>query len=187
MQIQQSSNYNFTGIKLRNVKIRKIVPEETIVPVSFVEFKQDSKQDLKTLYLVSELWKNNYFVNNMFARQANLYAGRCRNDGYKIFAVTTQDKKFGKLDPNKILSLAFVQKRVDGSAKIHFLESKREGVPETFVREYKDAGKGILRCLKDTYNKIVLFAERKSLIKYYESEGFVSFSKNAPQYMGWSR
>ena len=187
MQIQQGTSNNFTGIKLRNVKIRKIVPEEVSTPVAFVEFKQDSKQDLKTLYLVSRLWEYNYFIDNMFGHLANLYAGRCKNDGSRIFAVTTQDKQFGKLDPNKILSLAFVQKRIDGSAKIRYLESKREGVPMSFVREYKDAGKGILKCLQGMYNKIVLFAERKSLVKYYESEGFKSLSEKDIQHMEWSR
>ena len=181
MNTISNNNINFSGIKLRNIKVKQILPTEGDFVSSLVEFKPDSKQDLKTLQRVNEIWQNNSFISNIVNLQSDLTLGRCRKDGYRILAITTQKEKFGKLDPNKILSIVQIKSNIDNSAKIEFLEAKKNN------KEYKHAGLNIVEGLKEMYKKLTLFAENSSLINFYEKCNFISTSKSDPLHMQWQR
>ena len=174
----------FNGIKIQSCKVKKMLPTEETIPATVVEFKYDSKQDLKALKAVGLLWEENHFCPPLLKILEELNQGRLRNVGYRLFAVTTQKNKFGKLNPDEILCLSMIKQHIDDSADIKYIESK--SFLPSFKNEYKYAGTVMLDAYKRMFKSLSLFPVDDEVVKFYLKNGF-QFLKNGICKMFWNK
>lgn len=142
---------------------------------SFVEIEAMNPDDIVALENTSKYWSYAKFADN-------IYRAACavRNDSkfYKnnrIFALTSQEDNFEKLDSDKILGLVHVSPLEQESIFVEHLQVKPDII---YVNNpvFKGVGTGILNSLKLITRKISLFpSSEKSVRDFYEKNGFFEY------------
>lgn len=160
---------NFKGQFLNKTLVEKYnYISKTFVPteVSFVELKNSSKKDLKTLKKISWRWGYKTFASRIYREAKN-------DPKVRTFALTTQNSNYEKLDSKKILGLGQTTLERPGVYNLDYLQAHPNYIADNKNREYKNIGTGLINGLKKLFNdNIITVTSLPAAIDFYLKNGF---------------
>ncbi|MCR5265686.1 MAG: GNAT family N-acetyltransferase [Cyanobacteria bacterium RUI128] len=155
-------------------------------PASFVELDPRNKNDVNSVSDAVYYWNNDLYGSNIAYNLKWLSNNAQSNTFEKIYAITTQDKEFGQLNPDKIEALAQVfetNKRV----RLVYLQVNPELVYSYDTPEYKHVGKSMIDNLKDIYHdRSIILNPSSSAKRFYEKQGF-EHCDDGENHMIWNK
>lgn len=174
---------NFKASFINKVNIQKYngikyEPKE----VSFVELDTDNKEDRFVLKETAALWGECFAVDIYEDAQKDSFKAKNNH----IFALTTQNDKFQRLNPNKVLGLVEFQENTN-SNKIEMLQVHPDFVSTQMGRpEYKYIGSKMLDSIKCKYPKPIKLYSVVDAITFYRKNNFKKDMDKAEQnYLIW--
>lgn len=174
MQIDTYPKTSFGAKFIRTAIIKKVASNlEEYIPVksSFIEIDSNNLNDVKAVSNIAKYWENEKYASNIDFTVKTL--NKKGNDGStKVFAISTQEKELEKLDDEKILGVAEIEKVTNG-LNVRYLQVNPAYIYNS-QRIYKYIGSEILNCLKNYYGEpITLNSVRSYAVRrFYENNGF---------------
>ena len=146
--------------------------------VVIVELDKKSEGDKAAIFNIAKSWdipnKRNYSwcMYNSFKREKQ----KCKSKNH-IYALTTQNKSFDKLDSKKILGLIQFSELPRGENSIDWFQvrPKYNYVISKDNRKYTHVGKALLEFTQKKFSKKPIYvSSSEDAIEFYEKYGFVS-------------
>lgn len=187
--MEKISSINFKAQPLNNIKVQKFCKKsKSFVPINttFVKIDAKNKYDLAAVEAAAEKWKDAKYMKKIATASHWMNA-----IPIEIYALTTQEKNFNKLDYKRILG--FAEMRPDNNDErftaLYYLQVKPQAMdiftPQT-EKTYKKVGSSILTSLKKVYKNISLFSEDNTIIKmFYKKNGFINDANYNSRFL-WS-
>ena len=169
------NSVSFGAIPINKVKIKKFdkaAKRYADYPATFVKLDSYNKGDIDAVDTVSKKWKEAKYI-----QQISTAAHWIKDKPIEVYALTSQQGNFEKLQANRILGLAEI--RLDENSKntlLHYLQVRpgAKHVNQKHKINYKYVGTTILKSLKNIYNDIYLTADNdNNVIKFYKKNGFI--------------
>ncbi len=168
---------NFTGSFIKNVTIPKLSTngKMTSEKVSLVKLDKNDKTDLETLAKTAYNWET---IKSGFA--PDIYCDALKTKNYPdvaqehYLALTTQNKNFEMVEPNKILGLALYFEKKAPANEVAWLQSNPSTNHESGVRTYKKIGTTLVDYMKELFKKPLYVQSADNAIQFYEKQGFKS-------------
>lgn len=156
-------------------------------PATFVKI-ESNKLDLSAINNVAQKWKGATYIKRI-ATNSHWMDMRDYVE-IDVYALTTQEKNFDKLKPNKIIGVAEMRsdEKRPNWRKLHYLQVKPDfiNIDNSDKKKYKNVGKAIVKSLKKIYSNISLYSDDiKSVKEFYERNGFISDYSTINHY-SWS-
>ncbi|MBR1424281.1 hypothetical protein IJ579_01810 [bacterium] len=159
------SSLYFQARLINKVRIGKLNPTKKYIYYNahFVELKPDILEDFEAINEIPKIWKDNHFADNIAVLAE---AKRNKPQSYqdlRLFALTSQEDHFEKMDPESVLGIAQICE-IGGSqkAQIEYIETKPSIVNHE-SKEFKGIGHGMIKSIKQLYNRIVLIPENTKI------------------------
>lgn len=175
MRINYSQQPVFGANLISKTSIKSLDPiseEYNDVEASFVEINPMDRRDRDSVNDAVFSWKNDLYgfhISNTMEKMAVSFDDTSSD---KIYAITTQNDRYWKLNPDSIKALAHVfetQKRV----RVVFLQVDPGLVYAKSNPNYKHVGKGMIDSLKEKYNdRSITLISSNTATKFYEKQGF---------------
>lgn len=151
---------------------------------NLVEIDPKCDNDVKALKNAVKYWENDKFgMKACYAVQA------AKNDSkyyihHKVYALTAQQDKFEKLNPDEILGVVHVVP-LSGRSKELFVEHVQAN-PNYLNKinpKYVGIGTAMINSLKDLCNMMTLFSSKEKSVKdFYAKNGFCEYPPNTNAY-----
>lgn len=174
MHINFFNNMSFTG---QYVASGKVKTNDLLFPtkdVSIVELNPNDKQDFKVLKNLKKGWKFANFPSVILsdAERMKKYPNYAKN--FALYVLTTQQDKFEKVDPDKVLAEAEISHEKDeNKVWIEYLQVRPDckyGLPD---RPFKKVGSAFLDFCKEHFKgKNLVVCPLEDVIDFYDNEGF---------------
>lgn len=185
MNTNYSNNIPFKAIKISEPEIvrRTWYGKYVTHKVSCVKIDPLNKNDIRALDTISKNWKECSFtvwIKNIAIAIKNNSQYYRKNE---IFALTTQENNFTKLNPENILGV-FNVKVLDskGHAYLEHIETNPLYRTNSHAK-YKAIGTGMLDSLKQIYRKISLFSLNKQKVKeFYIRNNFIESPEHSCEF-----
>lgn len=168
---------NFTGSFIKNITIPKLSTngKTTSEKVSLVKLDKNDKLDVETLAKTAYSWEN---IKSGFTPDIYCDALKTKNypdvDQEHYLALTTQNKNFEMVEPNKILGLALYFEKKTPANEIVWLQSNPSTNHESGVRTYKKIGTTLVDYMKGLFKKPLYVQSTDNAIPFYQKQGFKS-------------
>ncbi len=161
-----NNTISFTSSYVDKLNILKLNKQKEYFPHQSILVELESS-DLEVLNDINNKWTQNSFGDNFVC-----WAKYNHKRTNKLFALTTQQNNFNKLQADSILGLMNIDLRKRKS-KIHYIETKPNNP------EYNNVGSSLINYAKTKTNRIKLTAGSKKLVdKFYTPLGFIHEYKN---------
>ena len=157
-----NNTISFTSSYVDKLNILKLNKQKEYFPHQSILVELESS-DLEVLNDINNKWTQNSFGDNFVC-----WAKYNHKRTNKLFALTTQQNNFNKLQADSILGLMNIDLRKRKS-KIHYIETKPNNP------EYNNVGSSLINYAKTKTNRIKLTAGSK---KFYTPLGFIHEYKN---------
>ena len=175
MRIENNSSVYFNARLMNdNVCIYKkcVHPYYFREQASFVEVEKNNISDINSLKRAVYSWlpydRFGKFICLCIDDKCKLGELNCN----KVYALTSQQNEFDKLDNNKILGLVDIIE-VDDAAYMPYIQVDPHMLYPS-EPEYKGIGTAMIECLKNFYNRISCEPiDEDSVIRFFEKNGFV--------------
>lgn len=185
----QIDSVSFGAIPINTAVIKKYnkISEKFVnYPVHFVKLDANNKGDLEAVNKIVPKWKSAKYI-----QQIATSAHWMKEKPIEIYALTSQNENFERLQPNYILGFAEMREdKYDSENTLLRYLQVRPGainVNQKHRINYKYVGSTILKSLKQIYDNISLFADNdKHIEAFYKKNGFISDFKGARHY-AWSK
>ena len=163
---------NFTGTYIKSVQVLK---DNKPVNVSLIEL---THKDINCIDDIAELWNT-----DIIQKLANsMYLPLSGTKNPKVYAISTQDKNFDKVSPQKVLSMFEVTER-DNSYALEYLEVKPTQKYENKKRRFSNIGKACIDYIKSRFKRrdVEIYA-LESAAPFYAKMGCVEAPKDGSDY-----
>lgn len=175
---------NKINILKHNKSAKAFVDEQAYV----VKLDHNNRSDMSAVNKLVPKWKGAKYIQKIVT--ASHWMGCRENVEIDVYALTTQQKDFNKLRPNKILGLAEMRNnpKDEKDRILYHLQVKPTSmnVGNYGYKGHKHVGKGLIESLKKIYKNISLFSEdNPNILRFYESNGFIKDYKGSNHY-SWS-
>lgn len=192
MKIQSAVPLSFSAklINTPNVQIFDKNGSSKSQKVSFMEYVP-SRAEANALDDAVRLWYEDKFGGDI-AYDAMLIAdGREDSQKHKVYILSSQTDNFEKVEPDKILGLAHVEKLGKNTVRINHLQTNSNLIqtPYGFNKDikYKGIGRAIVKTIQQLNSNCSIILESiYSAVNFYEKLGFEMIS---PKYfiMKWKK
>ena len=139
------------------------------------------ERDIDVLKKLRKIWPKSF--------AADIYRdNRTINDLISVYALTTQQKEFDKLSPERILGLAEITNGGD-EVVLEYIQTNPAYTYEEEIndRSYKGIGKALLNSLKNLKHiNVITLSSLFSKLTFYEENGFEVCKDNGYE-MIWKR
>lgn len=181
---------NFTGQHISTTTILKYNGSNYCrFKANIVELSPYSEDDLQTLKNTSYYWQDNNAKDSLIKKMYRT-ALIFNNKEYleeccpKFYAITTQQDRFEKLNPEDILSVSQISEISKDLVEIDFFQVAPECEYGTFERKYKKTGSEMLNFIKKRYkDSILILSAIISAIPFYKKMGFESISTDKTRWL----
>ena len=137
-------------------------------PVNFVEIDSKNYSDVQALGKISKYWPNSFYSSAFYDTALQKYKGNNYFNIYKLYALTSQQDHFEKLDDERILGLVEVVQPSKNTPKIFV--SHIETNPQYLYSkdsEYTGIGSAMLESLQKLYYRIDLIARKSKTVSNF--------------------
>lgn len=184
------NNITFGGIPINQSSIRKFDKQSgkfVKIPVKFVKLEADNRFDLDAMNTIAKKWKDTKYTQKIAT--ASHWMNARKFVEIDVYVLTTQEKNFEKLRPNKIIGCVEMRndERNPKSRKVYYLQVKPSVINVNNPQnKYERAGSTILNFLKEIYGNLSLFSyDDEAVKKFYERNGFIE-DYNSKNHYCWS-
>jgi len=172
------------GAKFRTnsqiLKYNSISKKYESCSAALVEIETQRKSDVSAVKKTAQDWGATSYANGIARILGLVYKRHVNSEKHSIYALTTQEKDFSELVPNKILGLI----EVDNSQpviKINYLQAIPTSKYPVKLRNYKGIGKSLVDFLKSFRKEITLRADYRAA-NFYEKQNFELADANTLNY-----
>lgn len=168
------NNISFNGKFVSNINIKKAGAIANEFKTSIVEINPYSKNDLKTLREVHELWRG-HFSRLVYEEAVKTSIDKIFSEENKFFVMTMQRGNFDVLDGNDILAEAkiILNKPEKNYVYIDYLQVNPEDMHGSNYRVYKNIGTNFLNFFKENFSKKTIHLHTiESARTFYMKNGF---------------
>ena len=181
---------NFTGQYITKANIQRYNGTNySNFRANIVELSPYCKDDLNTLKNTSYYWQNGNnkesLINKIY-RTALIFNKKeyLEENCPKFYAITIQQDKFKKLNPEDILGVSQISEISQDLTEIDFFQVAPECEYGTFEREYRNTGYEMMNFIKKHYkNSIIILSALVSAIPFYKKMGFESMSPDKSRWI----
>lgn len=174
MEIQRTNNVQFGArfISPANIKFKAPNGKWEKTGVSFIKFEPNKKADVAILHEISDIWGDKN-LSAAVVDEAEILRGKAQ-----IYALTSQDKNFDKINPRQILGLMTTDKIKKGED----VEVFKIGTNPMFAYEQNHKDRTLKHIAKSMVESLRSFVGSKSknsevFSRYAESESEAKFLK----------
>ena len=180
---------SFGAKPINSVKIKKYnksTKNFADYPVNFVRLNADCRNDLVAIDLAAQKWKGATYIQKIATASKWM-----KNGQIEVYALTSQQKNFDKLQANNILGLAemrFDEKNPKNMILNHLqVRPNAMNVNQLNKTNYKYIGSSILTSLKKIYKHISLSTDgNENVERFYKHNGFIDEYKGSGDFR-WSK
>lgn len=172
------NNITFGAIPINKTTIKrydKNTKEFLKIPANFLKIDANNPYDMSAINQLEKKWKGAKYIQRIVT--ASHWISSRKFVEIDVYALSTQEKNFDKLKPNKILGI--VEMRNDNnnpkSRKIYHLQVKPSAINVNNLKnKYKHVGSSILKSLKKIYKRMSVFADdNPNIVQFYIRNGFI--------------
>ena len=172
------NNINFEAKPLNKIVVKKYNKDKKrFVPTTatFVKLEHENQFDLTAISKAAKKWKNSKYIQRIATASHWMH-----QIPIKVYALTTQEKNFNKLNYKDILGFAEMRPdyNIENFNELYHLQVKPEArnIDKTLSKKkYMHVGSSILTSLKKIYKNISLYSAGGSdLDKFYKRNNFIS-------------
>ena len=162
---------NKTTIQKYNKNKKSFVP----ATATFVKLEHENKFDLKAIAEAAKKWKDSKYIQKIATASSWMH-----QVPIEVYALTTQEKNFHKLNYKNILGFAEMRPdyNIENFNELYHIQVKPEArnIDKTLSKKkYMYVGCSILKSLKKIYNSISLYsAGGENLDKFYKKNNFIN-------------
>lgn len=171
------SDINFGANHIKNVNISKrYYSKYKPCKVSLIKMDTNNEKDMRAIDKTAILWENSLtaFVHDDIKKSI-----RKNNtaEHIQVYALTTQDKNFDKLNPKKILGMMELIDNHANDKKIDVLQTNTDYIFNKKINNkplYKHIGKKLIQYVKKEFsdkNNIIVHPV-KTAVAFYKKMGF---------------
>ena len=173
---------NFCANYVNSTTVRKWDDERWVydtINANLVKYDRMNENDFIAVSSLETPWRNSDFIMRLVRTAKDLRQEFRSVYGTDLYILTSQTDNFDNLEPDKILGLAEISEWSRRVVNLNFLQARPNNL------EYKRIGSGILDCIKEKYDKILLSAA-EGTDEFYKKNGFVRQSEFEGRYV-WKR
>ena len=183
LNMEINNNVSFGAKFINKINVGKLENKAyKQVKAAFVEIDPFNESDMFALEDIVKSWQNDRFAEDIKETAKLIFKNNTQND-IKIFALTSQQDTFEKLNPDNILGLVETEGVIPFNCHINRFQVKPDYVYKLNL-EYRGIGTSILNSLKKMFNKITLISEKdKSVRNFYERNEFAEHPNGSNFYI----
>lgn len=188
MRIENSTSPNFSAKFINKTAIGKkdFYPNYFSEQVSFVRIEPQNSSDIKALEQVSKFWIYGGFAKNVYYMACAIRNKSKYYKNHEVYALTSQNDNFEKLDSRKILGVAGTCPENKDKLFIEYIQANPQEI-YAIEPEYRGIGSAILDSLKNLFSKIYCYpSNTDSVINFYTKNGFQK-KQNALNHYFWEK
>ena len=185
------NDISFRAIPINKTYVKKLDKKTNkflICPVNFVKIDAVNRLDLEAIDNVANNWENAKYIQPI-ATSAHWLNEGSRNN-VDIYAITTQQSDYGKLDYDKILCMAEMRDDNDYPKykRLFYIQVKPNAinVNQKDNKNFKYIGSAMLDSLKQICKNICLYTEKdENIVNFYKRNGFTEYFSGS-KFFRWS-
>ena len=189
MKISGQYGINFGANFISKVNIKKLEEEKhkyNDVPASFVEMNSTDKNDYNSVFDATYYWQHDLYGMNIAYNMTLIAANKEKYPHDRVYAITTQNDNFSKIEPDNIKALAHVFEE-GNKVKVLYLQVDPSLIYTIGEPDYNHVGQGMIDCLKNKYSdRCIELTSSSSAIRFYEKQGFEHYN-NERKHMVWNK
>lgn len=177
---------NFRARFIQKVPIQKYNNKtQSYEPIraNFLELDPKNSRDVDAVCNISETWKGQLFAGDIANRAEKIERGELSEHNNKIYLLTTQKKKFHRLDDGKILGAMLIERKLAEPDEIRYFQVKptlKYGIKN---RKFAHVGEAMLESAKRIYNKAITLFSLAGAVGFYKKHGFKLINPDVVQFI----
>lgn len=140
--------------------------------VNIVQIDGTNEADVIAVSKAVKSWKDEKYASSIQYTLNSIFAKFIAPKERTIFAITTQNKNYGKLNNKKILALAEVNTNLPDRINLDYIQVNPNYAYSLKSRKYKGIGSCMLNFLKQNFHKPITLKSDFQVTDFYTQNNF---------------